>query len=220
MCCILDASYILNSDSSILEKLKACPSLTSAQAAAVQARMINGNTRSGYVKRFTAVADFHSCLFVSRFTFLLLALCVPPNNHRSVFVITRAPSVWTEQTLKDLGMLSLYMSSTFYDYFNTVSNTWPHTFIFFDFVSCFFAGLISVNLVLYAPFFLSLCSCEQKTKNNYLRYFLGVLKENNVDSQKIGELKSAIRMSIPDESKRSTGWFLSVNCSVHVLQEG
>ncbi|XP_039469157.1 uncharacterized protein LOC116314637 [Oreochromis aureus] len=120
MCCILDASYILNSDSSILEKLKACPSLTSAQAAAVQARMTNGNTRSG------------------------------------------APSVWTEQTLKDLGMLSLYMSSTFYDYFNT------------------------------------------KTKNNYLRYFLGVLKENNVDSQKIGELKSAIRMSIPDESKRST----------------
>ncbi|XP_019215794.1 uncharacterized protein LOC102080602 [Oreochromis niloticus] len=119
MCCILDASYILNSDSSILEKLKACPSLTSAQAAAVQARMTNGNTRSG------------------------------------------APSVWTEQTLKDLGMLSLYMSSTFYDYFNT------------------------------------------KTKNNYLRYFLGVLKENNVDSQKIGELKSAIRMSIPDESKRS-----------------
>uniref|UniRef100_A0A669BQN3 Mesothelin a n=1 Tax=Oreochromis niloticus TaxID=8128 RepID=A0A669BQN3_ORENI len=85
MCCILDASYILNSDSSILEKLKACPSLTSAQAAAVQARMINGNTRSG------------------------------------------APSVWTEQTLKDLGMLSL------------------------------------VNLVLYAPFFLSLCSSTDCT---------------------------------------------------------
>uniref|UniRef100_A0A3P8NTN9 Mesothelin-like protein n=1 Tax=Astatotilapia calliptera TaxID=8154 RepID=A0A3P8NTN9_ASTCA len=119
MCCILDASYILNSDSSILENLKSCPSLTSAQAAAVQAQMTNGNTRYG------------------------------------------APSVWTEQTLKDLGMLPLYMSSTFYDHFNT------------------------------------------KTKNNYLRYFLGVLKENNVDSQKIGKLKSAIKTSLPDESKRS-----------------
>uniref|UniRef100_A0A3P9C833 Mesothelin a n=1 Tax=Maylandia zebra TaxID=106582 RepID=A0A3P9C833_9CICH len=78
MCCILDASYILNSDSSILENLKSCPSLTSAQAAAVQAQMTNGNTRYGYAK------------------------------------------LWTEQTLKDLGMLPLYMSSTFYDHFNTV----------------------------------------------------------------------------------------------------
>lgn len=119
MCCILDASYILNSDSSILENLKSCPSLTSAQAAAVQAQLTNGNTRYG------------------------------------------APSVWTEQTLKDLGMLPLYMSSTFYNHFNT------------------------------------------KKKNNYLRYFLGVLKENNVDSQTIGKLKSTIKMSIPDESKQS-----------------
>uniref|UniRef100_A0A669ERQ4 MSLNL n=1 Tax=Oreochromis niloticus TaxID=8128 RepID=A0A669ERQ4_ORENI len=79
MCCILDASYILNSDSSILEKLKGCPSLTSAQAAAVQARMTNGNTRYGYVKRFTAVADFHSYLLVSLSVGFFLIYCLTEN---------------------------------------------------------------------------------------------------------------------------------------------
>lgn len=49
MCCTLDASYIVNSDSSILEKLKNCPDLTSAQVAAVEALLLSGNTQYGYV---------------------------------------------------------------------------------------------------------------------------------------------------------------------------
>uniref|UniRef100_A0A3B4FHQ8 Mesothelin a n=1 Tax=Pundamilia nyererei TaxID=303518 RepID=A0A3B4FHQ8_9CICH len=110
MCCILDASYILNSDSSILENLKSCPSLTSAQAAAVQARITNGNTRYGYAK------------------------------------------LWTEQTLKDLGMLPLYMSSTFYDHFNTVKRIYCLTKNCFSFcVSACTLGFINrvtlVNLI-------------------------------------------------------------------------
>lgn len=49
MCCTLDASYIVNSDPSILEKLKNCPDLTSAQVAAVEALLLSGNTQYGYV---------------------------------------------------------------------------------------------------------------------------------------------------------------------------
>ncbi|XP_030598784.1 uncharacterized protein mslnb [Archocentrus centrarchus] len=76
MCCILDGSYIQNSDPSILEKLKGCSDLTDAQAVAAQTLLINGKTKYG------------------------------------------APSKWTVQTLKDLGMLPLYLTSTFYDYFD------------------------------------------------------------------------------------------------------
>lgn len=49
MCCTLDASYIVNSDPSILEKLKNCPDLTSAQVAAVEALLLSGKTQYGYV---------------------------------------------------------------------------------------------------------------------------------------------------------------------------
>lgn len=49
MCCTLNPSYIVNSDPSILEKLKNCPDLTSAQAAAVEALLLSGNTQYGYV---------------------------------------------------------------------------------------------------------------------------------------------------------------------------
>lgn len=47
MCCTLDESYIVNSDPSILENLKACPDLTSAQAAAVESLLLGGNTTYG-----------------------------------------------------------------------------------------------------------------------------------------------------------------------------
>lgn len=50
MICTLDESYIKNSDPSILEKLKNCPDLTDAQAAAAQALLLSGKTQYGYVK--------------------------------------------------------------------------------------------------------------------------------------------------------------------------
>lgn len=37
--------------------------------------------------------------------------------------ITRAPSTWNEQTLRDLGMLPLYLTSNFYVNFDKVSKT-------------------------------------------------------------------------------------------------
>ncbi|XP_051242517.1 uncharacterized protein mslnb isoform X45 [Dicentrarchus labrax] len=76
MCCTLDASYIENSDPSILEKLKNCPSLTINQVAAVETLLLSGKTPYG------------------------------------------TPSTWNEQTLRDLGTLPLYLSSTFYDNFD------------------------------------------------------------------------------------------------------
>ncbi|XP_023154081.2 uncharacterized protein LOC111588137 isoform X2 [Amphiprion ocellaris] len=76
MCCTLDGSYIQNSDPSILEKLKNCPEITDAQAAAVETLLSSGNTQCG------------------------------------------APSTWNEQTLRDLGMLPLYLKSTFYKNFD------------------------------------------------------------------------------------------------------
>ncbi|KAF1394729.1 hypothetical protein PFLUV_G00004170 [Perca fluviatilis] len=76
MCCTLDGTYIENSDPSILEKLKNCPDLTNAQAAAVEALLQSGKTQ--YV----------------------------------------APSTWDYQTLKNLGMLPLYLTSTFYSNFD------------------------------------------------------------------------------------------------------
>ncbi|XP_042341411.1 mesothelin-like protein [Plectropomus leopardus] len=76
MCCILNGSYIENSDPSILEKLGNCQDLTSNQVAAVEAVLQSGKTKHG------------------------------------------APSTWNEQTLKDLGMLPLHLTSTFYDNFD------------------------------------------------------------------------------------------------------
>uniref|UniRef100_A0A8C7Z042 Mesothelin-like protein n=1 Tax=Oryzias sinensis TaxID=183150 RepID=A0A8C7Z042_9TELE len=76
MCCMLDGSYIQNSDPSILEKLKNCPDLSAAQATAIVTLLTNGNTKYG------------------------------------------APSSWNGQTLIDLGMLPLYLPSTFYNNFD------------------------------------------------------------------------------------------------------
>ncbi|KAM8772694.1 uncharacterized protein AB9X84_011354 [Acanthopagrus schlegelii] len=76
MCCILDGSYIQNSDPSILDKLNSCPELTDAQAAAVEALLQSGKTKYG------------------------------------------APSTWNEETLRDLGTLPLYLTSTFYGNFD------------------------------------------------------------------------------------------------------
>ncbi|XP_067354741.1 uncharacterized protein [Channa argus] len=77
MCCTLDASYIQNSDPSILETLKNCPGFTSTQIAAIQILLLSGKTQYG------------------------------------------APSTWNLQTLKTLGMLPLYLTSTFYRNFDT-----------------------------------------------------------------------------------------------------
>uniref|UniRef100_A0A3Q3L8M9 Mesothelin a n=2 Tax=Mastacembelus armatus TaxID=205130 RepID=A0A3Q3L8M9_9TELE len=76
MCCTLDGSYITNSDPLILEKLKNCPDLTDAQAAAVQTLLLSGKTQYG------------------------------------------DKSTWNGQTLVDLGMLPLYLPSSFYDNFD------------------------------------------------------------------------------------------------------
>lgn len=119
MCCILDGSYIENSDPSILENLKNCADLTAAQAVAVQTRLLSGKTKYG------------------------------------------APSTWNEQTLTDLGMLPLYLTSTFYDNF------------------------------------------DKRTKKSFLRYFLTVLRTNNVSRQKRRRLRREIRASIRQRSKRS-----------------
>lgn len=42
-------------------------------------------------------------------------------DHLCVFFLIRAPSTWNEQTLKDLDMLPLYLTSTFYENFDKVS---------------------------------------------------------------------------------------------------
>ncbi|XP_015820458.1 uncharacterized protein [Nothobranchius furzeri] len=76
MCCMLDGSYIVNSDPSILETLKSCPELTAAQAAAVEALLTSGNTTYGVT------------------------------------------SSWNRNTLINLGMLPLYLTSTFYGNFD------------------------------------------------------------------------------------------------------
>ncbi|XP_034413383.1 uncharacterized protein LOC117747873 isoform X2 [Cyclopterus lumpus] len=79
MCCTLNSSYIQNSDPSILDRLKDCPDLTGAQAAAVEALLSSGETQYG------------------------------------------APSTWNESTLEDLGMLPLYLTSTFYENFDKIT---------------------------------------------------------------------------------------------------
>uniref|UniRef100_A0A8B9GRB6 Mesothelin a n=1 Tax=Astyanax mexicanus TaxID=7994 RepID=A0A8B9GRB6_ASTMX len=81
MICTLDAAYIQNSDPSILEYLKNCTDLSSAQVTAVQTLLTSGSTSYGI------------------------------------------PSVWTQQTLEQLGGLSLYLKQDFWASFGTVSCT-------------------------------------------------------------------------------------------------
>ncbi|KAI3353425.1 hypothetical protein L3Q82_019952, partial [Scortum barcoo] len=76
MCCTLDGSYIQNSDAFILETLKNCQDLTTAQVAVIETLLQSGTTQYG------------------------------------------APSTWNEQTLRGLGMLPLYLSSSFYKNFD------------------------------------------------------------------------------------------------------
>lgn len=150
MCCTLDGSYIENSDPSILDKLNNCPELTDAQASAVEALLQSGKTKYGYVN--TTIHPFRVFLFhdtVNRsrqMNFLpttssflsdipLLFLIFSPKTFwvfcfdfcfalfiLAVFSITRAPSTWNDQTLRDLGMLPLYLTSAFYGNFDKVSN--------------------------------------------------------------------------------------------------
>ncbi|KAM9770399.1 uncharacterized protein mslnb [Menidia menidia] len=76
MCCMLEGTYIQNSDPSVLEKLKSCPDLTTDQASAVETLLTSGKTKYG------------------------------------------APSTWNDQTLRDLDMLPLYLTSSFYENFD------------------------------------------------------------------------------------------------------
>ncbi|KAE8300477.1 Mesothelin Pre-pro-megakaryocyte-potentiating factor [Larimichthys crocea] len=72
-----------------------------------------------------------------------------------------APSTWNLQTLKDLDMLPLYLTSSFYDNF------------------------------------------DKKTKREFLKYFLKVLRGNGVGKKKKRSLKKEIRKSIRKRSTRS-----------------
>ncbi|KAK2817326.1 hypothetical protein Q5P01_025517 [Channa striata] len=72
-----------------------------------------------------------------------------------------APSTWNLQTLKNLGMSPLYLTSTFYKNFDT------------------------------------------STKQQFLGYFLVVLKNNGVGPQLRGSMKQQIRLSINSKSKRA-----------------
>ncbi|KAE8300447.1 Mesothelin Pre-pro-megakaryocyte-potentiating factor [Larimichthys crocea] len=72
-----------------------------------------------------------------------------------------APSTWNLQTLKDLDMLPLYLTSSFYDNF------------------------------------------DKKTKREFLKYFLKVLRRNGVGKKKKRSLKKEIRKSIRKRSTRS-----------------
>ncbi|CAN9510582.1 unnamed protein product [Ophioblennius macclurei] len=76
MCCVLNGSYIQNSDPSILDTLNNCQDLGDDQAAAVEALLLSGNTQYG------------------------------------------PPDTWTSQTLVDLRLLPVYLSSNFYDNFD------------------------------------------------------------------------------------------------------
>ncbi|XP_058851725.1 uncharacterized protein LOC117973731 [Acipenser ruthenus] len=76
MVCILNGSYIENSDNLILEKLKKCEQLTGGQIASVQKVLFSGTTKYGN------------------------------------------PSTWTQQTLKDLEELPLFLTSEFWSKFN------------------------------------------------------------------------------------------------------
>ncbi|KAL2086518.1 hypothetical protein ACEWY4_017577 [Coilia grayii] len=73
MVCILDGSYVQNSDPSILENLKGCDDLTDSLVSGMETLLLSGNTTYG------------------------------------------APSAWTEQTLKDLGILPLYFTSNIWN---------------------------------------------------------------------------------------------------------
>lgn len=75
MCCILDGSYIENSDPSILENLSNCSDLTSAQVTAVEALLQSGRTQHRYV--CPVISALTSSL--NRTEFQLDPLCVFPS---------------------------------------------------------------------------------------------------------------------------------------------
>lgn len=52
MTCTLDASYIQNADSLILEKLKACKDFSDNQVVAMETLLLSGNTQYGYEDPF------------------------------------------------------------------------------------------------------------------------------------------------------------------------
>ncbi|XP_045069120.1 mesothelin-like protein [Coregonus clupeaformis] len=76
MVCVLDGSYIQNSDQLILQKLQNCNDLTDGQVAAIETLLTSGNTQYGL------------------------------------------PATWNRQTLDNLGILPLYLTSSFYQNFS------------------------------------------------------------------------------------------------------
>lgn len=64
---------------------------------------------------FLILSRMISCFFCFTLTIVLVSVW-----YSFCFSINRVPSTWSEQTLKDLDMLPLYLTSTFYDNFNKV----------------------------------------------------------------------------------------------------
>lgn len=100
----------------------------------------------------------------------------------------RAPSTWSLQTLVNLGALPLYMTSTFYQNFDQVSEALGRS-----------ARRSCGTLCVTRPF----PSREQKTKQQFLRSFL--LGNANLSLQAKQQLWQQIRLSITSRSKRSAG---------------
>nr|XP_046191297.1 uncharacterized protein LOC124019897 [Oncorhynchus gorbuscha] len=80
MVCVLDGSYIQNSDQLILQKLQNCNDLTDEQVAAIETLLTSGKTQYGL------------------------------------------PATWNRETLDNLGVLPLYLTSSFYKNFSKVTN--------------------------------------------------------------------------------------------------
>ncbi|XP_045566777.1 uncharacterized protein isoform X4 [Salmo salar] len=76
MVCVLDGSYIQNSDQLILQKLQNCNDLTDEQVAAIETLLTSGKTQYGL------------------------------------------PATWNRETLDNLGILPLYLTSSFYRNFS------------------------------------------------------------------------------------------------------
>ncbi|XP_064814694.1 uncharacterized protein LOC135530271, partial [Oncorhynchus masou masou] len=76
MVCVLDGSYIQNSDQLILQKLQNCNDLTDEQVAAIETLLTSGKTQYGL------------------------------------------PATWNRETLDNLGVLPLYLTSSFYKNFS------------------------------------------------------------------------------------------------------
>uniref|UniRef100_A0A3P9HKP1 Mesothelin a n=1 Tax=Oryzias latipes TaxID=8090 RepID=A0A3P9HKP1_ORYLA len=105
------------------------------------------------------------------------------------------PSTWNQTTLTDLGMLPLYLPTSFYDKFDKVSK---HLFLLFSTEG-------NIYRTSHWDFFShDLYFSMQNTRVTFLKSFLKVIKDNRVSRDKRRQLKEVIRQSIKNRSKRST----------------